>query len=131
MLSFRICDQLVILDSPYSAKAFTRDRIRKSKFELMTSAAHNVISPGPELPQSFTRHLNDVITRLLKDNPKGFSTSHLYSEVYHTVPLDKPYKPLLFDQAQHDLGKIWLRPRITYPTKKQRKWQIFSADAEI
>lgn len=78
----------------------------------MTSAAHNVRSPRPDLPPSLTGRLNDAMMRLLKDYPKGFPTSCLYNEVYRTVPLDEPYKPLLFDQSQLNLGNIWLRPQV-------------------
>ena len=56
--------------------------------------------------------------RLIKDNPNGFCTSHLYREVYHTMPIapeasDPQPKPLLFDQARHSLGRIWLRPQVS------------------
>ena len=61
------------------------------------------------------------MTRLLKDNPKGFPTSRLYNELYHTVPLDKPYKPLHFDQSQLNLGNIWLRPQVALNTPKSRE----------
>ena len=50
---------------------------------------------------------------LLQENPKGFSTSHLYRELYHANPPDeKPYKPLLFDYSRHNAGSIWLRPQV-------------------
>ncbi|SLM41422.1 hypothetical protein LPUS_12415 [Lasallia pustulata] len=103
------CDQLVILDCCYAARAFARDHIGKRKFELLTSAAHDLICPAPKLPHSFTRTLNDTMIRLLNDNPNGFSTAHLYREVYHSA---QTVKPLLFDQARHSFGKIWLRPQI-------------------
>ena len=57
------------------------------------------------------------MVRLIDGNPNGFCTSHLYREVYHTMPATKPRgkpnpKPLLFDQARHSLGRIWLRPQV-------------------
>lgn len=111
------CDQLMILDCCYAAKAFAREHIGKRKFELMTSAAHDLRSPAPHLPHSFTTTLYNSLKRLIKENPKGFCTSHLYREVYHTMPVTEPPKPsnpkpLLFDQARHSFGKIWLRPQV-------------------
>ena len=111
------CDQLMILDCCFAAKAFAREEIGKRKFELMTSAAHDTESPAPHLPHSFTRTLYKALKRLVKENPKGFCTSHLYREVYHTIPMTEPpmkpnTKPLLFDQARHSFGKIWLRPQV-------------------
>jgi len=102
----------VILDCCYSARAFTHEHIGKRKFELLTSAAHNLRSPAPKLPHSFTRALHDTMKRLLEENPKGFCTSHLYREVYHTIPDTTNPKPLLFDQARHSFGRIWLRPQV-------------------
>ena len=111
------CDQLVILDCCFAARAFARDDVGKRKFELLTSSAHNLRSPAPHLEHSFTRTLYEAMKRLLEQNPKGFSTSHLYREVYHTIPVTDPSgktgpKPLLFDQARHSLGRIWIRPQI-------------------
>lgn len=111
------CDQLMILDCCYAAKAFAREHIGKRKFELMTSTAHDLESPAPHLPHSFTTTLYDSLKRLIHENPKGFCTSHLYREVYHTMPITEPPepsnpKPLLFDQARHSFGKIWLRPQV-------------------
>lgn len=108
------CDQLMILDCCYSARAFTHEHIGKRKFELLTSAAHNLTSPAPKFPHSFTRALYDTMIRLLKENPKGFCTSHLYREVYHTIPDATNPKPLLFDQARHSFGRIWLRPQVQF-----------------
>lgn len=110
------CDQLMILDCCYAAKAFAREHIGKRKFELITSAPHDRESPAPHLPHSFTKTLYDSLKRLITENPKGFCTSHLYREVYHTMPVTEPPKPsnpkpLLFDQARHSFGKIWLRPQ--------------------
>lgn len=107
----------MILDCCYAAKAFAREHIGKRKFELITSAPHDRESPAPHLPHSFTKTLYDSLKRLIKENPKGFSTSHLYREVYHTLPITEPPKPenpkpLLFDQARHSFGKIWLRPQV-------------------
>ena len=108
------CDQLMILDCCYSARAFTRKHLGKRKFELLTSSAHDKQSPAPHLPNSFTRALYEALKRLLTENPNGFCTSHLYREVYHTLPTGKKYdtRPLLFDQARHSLGRIWLRPQM-------------------
>ena len=107
----------MILDCCYAAKAFAREHVGKRKFELMTSAAHDLVSPAPHLPHSFTKTLYDCLKRLIRDNPKGFCTSHLFREVYHTMPITEPPepsnpKPLLFDQARHSFGKIWLRPQV-------------------
>ena len=111
------CDQLMILDCCFAAKAFAREPIGKQKFELITSTAHDLFSPAPHLPHSFTTTLYHCLERLVKENPKGFSTSHLYRELYHTMPImESPNssnpKPLLFDQARHSYGRIWLRPQI-------------------
>ena len=111
------CDQLMILDCCYAARAFTRDHIGKRKFELLTSSAHDLRSPAPHLAHSFTSALYEAMKRLIRDNPKGFCTSHLYREVYHTMPIapessETQPKPLLFDQARHSLGRIWLRPQV-------------------
>ena len=82
----------------------------------MTSAPHDLTSPAPHLPHSFTTTLYSSLERLIEENPKGFCTSHLYREVYHTLPTTAPPKPrnpkpLLFDQARHSFGRIWLRPQ--------------------
>ena len=111
------CDQLMILDCCYAAKAFAREHVGKRKFELLTSSAHDLKSPAPYLEHSFTRALYEALKRLIEENPQGFSTSHLYREVYHTMPASKETqkpnpKPLLFDQARHSLGRIWLRPQV-------------------
>lgn len=111
------CDQLMILDCCYAAKAFAREHIGKRKFELLTSSAHDLKSPAPHLAHSFTRALYESLKRLIKENPKGFCTSHLYREVYHTMPpstnpLEPDPRPLLFDQARHSFGRIWLRPQV-------------------
>lgn len=106
------CDQLMIIDCCYAAKAFGREHIGKRKFELLTSAAHDAKSDAPSLPGSFTRTLIQVLPSLLKDNPNGFSTSHLFRVLYHTVPKTKP---LLFDQSRHSYGSIWLRPQVVIP----------------
>lgn len=102
----------MILDCCYSAKAFTQEHIGKRKFELLTSAAHNLKSPAPKYPHSFTGALHATMTRLIQENPKGFCTSHLYRELYHALPDNTNPKPLLFDQARHSFGRIWLRPQV-------------------
>lgn len=107
------CDQLLILDCCFAAKAFAREHIGKRKFELLTSAAHDATSPAPKSEHSFTRTLTTALRSLLKENPKGFCTSHLYREVYHTIsPHPATTKPLLFDQSRHNFGKIWLMPQV-------------------
>lgn len=114
------CDQFLILDCCYAAKAFAREHIGKRKFELLTSAAHNATSPAPYSSKSFTKTLTDALRSLLKANPKGFCTSDLYREAYHTIPIHSATtKPLLFDQSRHNFGKIWLMPQVLSdpPTK--------------
>ena len=110
-------DQLVILDCCFAAKAFEREHIGKGKFELIASAPHDQRCPAPHHRHSFTTTLYNTLERLIGENPMGFCTSHLYREVYHTLPAPEPHqpsnpKPLLFDQARHSLGRIWLRPQI-------------------
>ena len=102
------CDQLMIIDCCFAARAFSREHIGKKKFELLASAAHDRESPAPSLAHSFTRTLTDLLKKLLEKSPSGFCTSQLYRELYHDVP---DIKPLLFDQADHNYGKIWLRPQ--------------------
>ena len=104
------CDQLLILDCCFAAKAFAREHIGKRKFELLTSTAHYARSPAPRLENSFTKTLTDALRSLLKANPKGFHTSDLYREVYHTIPAT--IKPFLFDQSRHNFGKICLMPQM-------------------
>ena len=107
------CDQLLILDCCFAAKAFSREHVGKRKFELLTSAAHDAWSPAPKSEHSFTRTLTAALRSLLKDKPKGFCTTDLYREVYHTIPQHREStKPLLFDQSRHNLGKIWLMPQV-------------------
>lgn len=60
---------------------------------------------------SFTKYLNEALTRLLKSDPHGFSTSRLYRELFHAFPPTISNRPHLFDQARQDFGKIWLRPQ--------------------
>ncbi|MCJ1278807.1 hypothetical protein MMC21_006625 [Puttea exsequens] len=103
------CDQLMIIDCCFASKAFTREHIGKRKFELLTSAAHDAESDAPNKPGSFTRILNTVLPQLLEENPTGFSTAHLFRELYHDAPKTKPQ---LFDQSRHSYGKIWLRPQM-------------------
>ena len=121
------CDQFLILDCCYAAKAFAREHIGKRKFELLTSAAHNATSPAPHSSKSFTKTLTDALRSLLKANPTGFSTSDLYREAYHTVPIHSATtKPLLFDQSRHNFGKIWLMPQVL----SDRPLKISSEDEE-
>ena len=114
------CDQLVILDGPRSLEAFSGKAVMNRKFEILASAGHDVASPGANMPHWLTRTLNDVLERLLKESPKGFSTSHVYDKLCSTGPFDKPCRPLLFDQGTHDLGRIWLRPHVQHaPSESQ------------
>ena len=103
-------DVLLIIDCCYASKAFLSGRHGRRKFELLASSMS--LSPSPGKPGSFTAALIKVIRNLIKE-PKhkhGFSTSILYSRLFHHPELAK-YKPLLFDQSQFDYGKIWLRPQ--------------------
>ena len=112
----------MIIDCCYAARAFSRDRIGKKKFELLTSAAHDRQCPAPSLPHSFTKTLTQLLEELLQKNPTGFCTSHLYRELYHKVP---DTKPLLFDQAHHNYGKIWLRPQTEEASEPRTKGSTF------
>jgi pentatricopeptide repeat protein len=103
-------DVLLIIDCCYASKAFLSERHGRRKFELLASSMS--LSPSPGKPGSFTAALIKVLKDLLKEpeHKRGFSTSILYSRLYHYHHLQK-YKPLLFDQSQFDYGKIWLRPQ--------------------
>ncbi len=102
-------DVLLIIDCCYAAKAFSNERHGRRKFELLVSST--LKSPSPGLRGSFTAVLIEALETLLKESEhkKGFSTSVLYSRLYHHPDLET-YKPLLFDQSHFDYGKIWLRP---------------------
>lgn len=106
------CDQLVIMDCCYAAKAFARDPVGSRKFELLTSAAHDRECPAPKEPDSFTSMLHDSLKAILKKNSTGFCTSSLYRELYHKAP---KIKPLLFDESRYSYGKIWLCPQTKAP----------------
>ena len=126
-LQLPACDQLLILDCCFAAKAFHRGHVGKRKFELLTSAAHDARSPAPKHPNSFTKTLTDVLRSLLEANPKGFCTSDLYREAYHKIPKHPANtKPLLFDQSRHNFGKIWLMPQVL----SDRPSNISSEDEE-
>jgi hypothetical protein len=103
-------DVLLIIDCCYASKAFLRERHGRRKFELLASSME--LSPAPGKPGSFTAALIKVLKHLLSspEHCRGFSTSILYSHLYHYPDLEK-FKPLLFDQSQFDYGKIWLRPQ--------------------
>lgn len=103
-------DVLLIIDCCYASKAFLSERHGRRKFELLASSMS--LSPSPGKPGSFTAALIRVLKSLLgePEHKRGFSTSILYSRLYHYPSLEK-YKPLLFDQSQFDYGKIWLRPQ--------------------
>ncbi len=110
------CDILVILDCSFSAKCFTREPFGRGHVELLASAAGDARSPAPFLPQSFTSTLFKALQRLLIEKSRGFDTSHLYREVYHTMPVTQPpqlpnTKPLHFDQSGMGLGRIILCPQ--------------------
>ena len=106
----------MIIDCCFAAKAFARESIGKRKFELLTSAAANERSVAPHFPGSFTSNLNKVLRRLLVEHPNGFSTTHLYRELYHA---ELKTKPCLFDQSRYSFGRIWLRPQIPAPEPKE------------
>lgn len=103
-------DVLLIIDCCYASKAFLSERHGRQKFELLASSMS--LSPSPGKPGSFTAALIKVLKQLLSSpqHSRGFSTSILYSRLYHHPDLEK-YKPLLFDQSHFDYGKIWLRPQ--------------------
>ena len=113
-----VCDQLMILDCCYAAKAFTREHLGKRRFELLASAAYDQKCNAPKFSDSFTRNLNEALPRILQAYPAGFSTAHLFREIYHDLP---KVKPQIFDQSQHSPGKIWLRPQINaLPTEEDK-----------
>ena len=107
----------MIIDCCFAAKAFGRESIGKRKFELLTSAAANEESVAPHFPGSFTSNLNKLLRKLLVEYPNGFSTSHLYRELYHA---ELKIKPLLFDQSRYSFGRIWLRPQIPPPEPNEK-----------
>lgn len=111
-LRLACCDQLLILDCCYAEKAFTRGHEGKSKFELFTSVGPEDEGPPPGREGSFTAALNDVLRKLLSKHQKGFSTSQLYRELYHTLPATRE-RPHLFDLAKNTQERIWLRPMKT------------------
>lgn len=111
-LRLACCDQLLILDCCHAEKAFTRGHEGKSKFELFTSVGPEDEGPPPGREGSFTAALNDVLRKLLSKHQKGFSTSQLYRELYHTLPA-KRERPHLFDLAKNTQERIWLRPMKT------------------
>ena len=108
VLRLPACDQLLILDCCFAAKAFARHHLGERKFELLASAGAGDVVPSPKYAGSFTTNLNRVLSDLLQRNPKGFYTSHLYRELYHA---DSKVKPWLFDQARRSYDRIWLRPQ--------------------
>lgn len=119
------CDQLLIIDCCYAARAFVPWHIGKRKFELLTSAGVHDLVPSPTMNGSFTKCLNEVLKRLLTSDPHGFSTSRLHRELFHAFPPKIKPRPHLFDQARQDLGKIWLRPQKethapTNPSKEEK-----------
>lgn len=84
---------------------------------IVSSGCANRV-PAPHQTGSFTKGLNQVLGKLLKENPGGFVTSQLYREIYHTVP--HHVKPWLFDQARRDYGRIWLRPQVPKPSDEKQ-----------
>lgn len=107
----------MIIDCCFAAKAFGRESIGKRKFELLTSAAAHEESVAPQFEGSFTSNLNKVLRKLLVEHPNGFSTSHLYRELYHA---EVKTKPLLFDQSRYSFGRVWLRPQIPPPKPNEK-----------
>ena len=108
-LRWPICDQLLIIDCCYGARAFANAPTGKQKFEILSSAGENDVVPSPKQSGSFTKCFTDCLERLKRENVKGFCTSQLYRELYHMDELHG--KPWLFDSAKQDHGKIWLRPQ--------------------
>lgn len=108
------CDQLVILNTFRSLEAFTGMTVKNRKFDLLALASPDVTSSGANPPHWLARKLTNVLERLLTENPKGFSTSDVYRELFYAYPFDKTDIPLLFDQAHNDLGRIWLRPQVPH-----------------
>lgn len=113
-LRWPICDQLLIIDCCYGARAFANAPTGKQKFEILSSAGENDVVPSPRQPGSFTKCFTDCLERLKRENVKGFCTSQLYRELYHMDELHR--KPWLFDSAKQDHGKIWLRPQSVAPS---------------
>ena len=106
------CDQLLIIDCCYAAKAFTENYIGGTrKFELLTSAAAHERCPAPSVSGSFTTLLNERLRHLVLNRADGFSTSQLFSELYHN---SKGIKPHHFNQSRHNYGNIWLRPQVSH-----------------
>ena len=107
------CDQLLILDCSYAALALPEEQTGKQKSELLAACGPSSRCPAPSLLHSFTARLQKSLKKLLKKFPEGFSTSRLYHDLYNTTPVSafprNIEKPLLFDVAQKDLGKVWLR----------------------
>ena len=123
MLRVPACDVLLIIDCSFSAKAFIHESFRKNKLELLVSAANDARSPAPFLPQSFTSTLYKSLKSLLKEKPGGFTTSCLYRETYHTMPVTNPpqvlnTKPLHFNQ--NGLASIVLQPQVHTHNAKPR-----------
>lgn len=114
------CDQLLILDCCYAEKAFTKDHEGKAKFELFTSVGPEDEGAAPGRAGSFTTALNGALEKLLKQHRKGFSTSQLYRELYHTLPATPTERPHLFDLAKNTQERIWLRPLKTLPSTETR-----------
>ncbi|KAL8682822.1 MAG: hypothetical protein Q9186_001151 [Xanthomendoza sp. 1 TL-2023] len=111
------CDQLLIIDCCSAANVFGPDHVGKRKFEMIVSSGckgEAAKVPAPLHPGSFTKSLNQVLRKLLRENKAGFATSQLYREIYHSIP--HMVKPWHFDQARRDYGRIWLRPQSTQAT---------------
>ncbi|KAL8804776.1 MAG: hypothetical protein Q9182_002368 [Xanthomendoza sp. 2 TL-2023] len=112
------CDQLLLIDCCSAANAFGPSHVGKRKFEMIVSSGckgEAARVPAPLHAGSFTKSLDQVLRKLLRENNDGFATSQLYREIYHTIP--HKIKPWHFDQARRDYGRIWLRPQLTQPTE--------------
>ena len=127
LLNIARSDVLLIVDCCYAAKAFSRERYGRQKFELLASSTE--LSPAPGKGGSFTAALIDTLKSLLGDSEhkQGFSTSTLYRRLYHHPDLQR-YKPLLFDQSHFDQGKIWLRPHKSSPATET---PVYTSDVAI
>ena len=117
-LRLSACDQLMILDCPFSAKAIGPGLLGNGKFELMASGSDSEWNS----PFYFTGLFNSAMTHLLEQNAEGFSTPHLYREIclINSNPGLLPRPPLLLDQTRH-YEKIWLQPQVRRTLSQSKK----------
>ena len=60
-LRWPICDQLLIIDCCFGARAFATAPTGKQKIEILSSAGKNDIVPSPKQPGSFTKCFADYL----------------------------------------------------------------------